>query len=186
MGREWGGTASGGKPGTDSEFPANCAGNSCQSPVCAFTGKFDFLMAWVILMRTFEAPPPLSVPFRGFDPQRMTLTMRVVTGICLVLAIAVTCGFASDPRKEAKRPAPSLGVKTPGVQIPFAHLKTELEFEPPGPAAWVAFADSILIPSKAVLERVDPKTKENELGEPIGGLKQPCAALVSAVSRLWV
>ena len=23
-----------GKPGTDSEFPANCAGNSCQSPVC--------------------------------------------------------------------------------------------------------------------------------------------------------
>ncbi len=28
----------GGKPGTDSEFPANSAGNSCQSPVCGIHG----------------------------------------------------------------------------------------------------------------------------------------------------
>ena len=112
--------------------------------------------------------------------------MRVVTGIYLVLAIAVTCGFASDPRKEPKRAAPVLGVKTPGVQIPFAHLKAELEFELPAPAAWIALADSILVPSKDGLERVDPKTKESKFGEPIGGLKQPCAGLVSAFSSLWV
>ena len=112
--------------------------------------------------------------------------MRVVTGIYLVLAMAVTCGFASDPRKEPKHAAPALGVKTPGVQIPFAHLKTELEFERPAPAAWIALADSILIPSKDGLERVDPKTKESKFGEPIGGLKQPCAGLVNAFSSLWV
>src|SRR5260370_41480353 len=29
----------GGKPGTDSEFPANGAGNSCQSPVCDIRGR---------------------------------------------------------------------------------------------------------------------------------------------------
>ena len=112
--------------------------------------------------------------------------MRVVTGIYLVLAMAVTCGFASDPRKEPKRAAPVLGVKTPGVQIPFAHVKAELEFELPAPAAWIALADSILIPSKDGLERVDPKTKESKFGEPIGGLKQPCAGMVSAFSSLWV
>jgi virginiamycin B lyase len=112
--------------------------------------------------------------------------MRVVTGIYLVLTMAVTCGFASEPRKEAKRAAPALGVKTPGVQIPFVHLKAELEFELPAPAAWIALADSILIPSKDGLERVDPKTKESKFGEPIVGLKQPCAGLVSAFSSLWV
>ncbi len=112
--------------------------------------------------------------------------MRAVTGIYLALTIAVTCGFASDPRKEPNRAAPSLGVKTPGVQIPFAHLKTELEFKPPAPAAWIAFADSILIPSKDGLERVDPKTKEGKFGEPISGIKQPCAGLVNAFSSLWV
>ena len=58
--------------------------------------------------------------------------MRVVTGIYPVLAIAVACGFASDTQKTPKRPTPpSLGIKTPGVRIPFADLKSELEFEAP-------------------------------------------------------
>ncbi len=112
--------------------------------------------------------------------------MRVVTGIYLVLTVAVTSGFASDPRKEPKRAAPATGVKTPGVQIPFAQLKAELEFELPAPAGWIAVADSILVPSKGGLERVDPKAKESKLGEPTGGLNKPCAGLVSAFASLWV
>ena len=113
--------------------------------------------------------------------------MRVATGIYLVLAVAVTCGFAGDQRRPGKRAAlPALGVKTPGVRIPFADLKSELEFEPPVAPAWIAFADSILLPSQDGLTRIDPKTKESKLGEPIGGLIDPCAGLVSAFNSLWV
>jgi virginiamycin B lyase len=112
--------------------------------------------------------------------------MRLVTGIYLVLAIAAACAFAGDPRKEAKRVAPPGGVKTPGVRIPFAKLKTELEFDTPVAPAWMALADSILLPSKDGLARVDPKSKENKFREPIGGLNQPCAGLVSAFASLWV
>jgi virginiamycin B lyase len=117
----------------------------------------------------------------------MKLAMRVVTGIYVVLAIAVTCGFASDPQKGPKRaPLPAQGIKTPGVRIPFVDLKTELEFEAPAPPVWIALADSILMPSKEGFARVDPKAKESKLGEPIGGLSQPCGGLVNAFSSLWV
>ena len=39
----------GGKPGTDSEFPAKCAGNSCQSPVCGIS------VVLIIAMRRISA-----------------------------------------------------------------------------------------------------------------------------------
>ncbi len=115
--------------------------------------------------------------------------MRVSAGIYLAIAFALAAasGFASDPKKESKRPAlPALGVKTPGVRIPFADLKTELEWKPTATPAWIAMADSILIPSKDGLSRVDPKAKESKFGEPIGGLKEPCGGLVNAFSNLWV
>jgi virginiamycin B lyase len=113
--------------------------------------------------------------------------MRVVTGIYLVFAISLTCGFASDPQKGPKRAVPPpLGIKTPGVRVPFADLKPELEFVPAAPPAWIALADSILIPAKDGLARVDPKAKESKWGEPIGGLTQPCAGLVNAFTSLWV
>ena len=61
--------------------------------------------------------------------------MRVSAGIYPALAIAVACGFASDTKKTPKRPAPpALGIKTPGVRIPFADLKSELELEATGHA----------------------------------------------------
>ena len=120
-------------------------------------------------------------------PKRMKLAMRVVTGIYLVLAIAVTCGFASDPQKEPKRPrCPHWASRRRACGFRSRTSRRELEFEAPAPPAWIALADSILIPSKDGLARVDPKTKESKFGEPIGGLKQPCAGLVSAFSSLWV
>jgi streptogramin lyase len=113
--------------------------------------------------------------------------MRVVTGIYVALAIAATCGFAADPQKAPKRPAmPSQGIKTPGVRIPFADLKSELEFAAPAPPAWIAMTDSILLPSKDGFARVDPKAKESKLGEPVRGLNQPCGGVVSAFASLWV
>jgi virginiamycin B lyase len=99
-------------------------------------------------------------------------------GICLILGIILAAGWASDP--------PKTGVRTPGVRIPFASLKSELAFELDAPPGWIAVADAILVPSKDGLARIDPKTKESKFGEPIAGLNRPCAGLVSAFSSLWV
>jgi len=113
--------------------------------------------------------------------------MRGVTGLYLILTIAISCGFAGEAKRDAKRAAlPATGIKTPGVRIPYAGLKSELEFEPPAPPAWMALADSLLLPTQDGLARVDPKTKENTLGEPVGGLAKPCGGLVTAFASLWV
>ena len=47
-------------------------------------------------------------------------------------------------------------------------------------------ADSILIPAKDGLSRIDPKAKESKFGDPIGGLKEPCGGVVNAFISLWV
>jgi hypothetical protein len=47
-----------GKPGTDSEFPANCAGNSCLAPVQERTPRF-VVKPW----------PGLLLP--GIDPDKL-------------------------------------------------------------------------------------------------------------------
>jgi streptogramin lyase len=125
--------------------------------------------------------------------------MRVVSGFCLFLALAPAFALAGDrdgvpkpeaQRKGAKRPAapsaPATGVKTPGVQIPFASVKPELTFEAPEPASWLAFTDSIFAPSKDAIQKIDPKAKENKPGTPITGLNQPCAGLVNAFTSLWI
>jgi virginiamycin B lyase len=111
--------------------------------------------------------------------------MRVVIGL-LVLATAVAAG--EPQRKDAKKgPAmPAGGIKTPGVQIPFASLKSELVFDASAPAAWIAAADSVWIPSKDGLDRIDPKGKEAKFGAAIPGLDKPCAGLANAFTSLWV
>ena len=52
--------------------------------------------------------------------------MRVVTGLCLLLA--ATNSLAGE-RKEVKKATPAKpanGIRTPGVQIPFDSLASEL------------------------------------------------------------
>ena len=115
--------------------------------------------------------------------------MHIVTALCVLLAMAPVAGAAGDQHKDTKKGAvagPSNGIKTPGVQIPFASLKIELSFEPSAPPAWIAATDSVLIPSKDGLQRIDPKGKESKFGEPIGGLKKPCSGVVNAFTSLWV
>jgi streptogramin lyase len=103
-----------------------------------------------------------------------------------LLAIAVSCGFAGDKKDVKRAPLPAAGIKTPGVRIAYTELKSEAELEAPAPPAWMAVADSILLPAKDGFARVDPKAKESKLGEAIGGLKQPCGGVVNAFNSLWV
>jgi virginiamycin B lyase len=116
--------------------------------------------------------------------------MRVLKAICLVLAIAANSGFASDSQKGKKGTAmpslPAQGIKTPGVQIPFADLKSEAALDTAAAAAWIASTDSILIPTKDGLAKVDPRAKETKFGDPLTGLNKPCAGAVTAFTSLWV
>lgn len=82
--------------------------------------------------------------------------------------------------------SPLKGVKTPGVQIPFASLKAEMEFEAAAPASIVS-ADGIVFANAAKdgLVRVDTRAKEKKLADPISGLKGVCGGVVSAFGSLW-
>ena len=123
--------------------------------------------------------------------------MRVIIGFSFCLAFA-TSGIAQRAAKP-ERPSGSLlrhsapigpksGVKTPGVQIPFASLKAELEFETATAPEWIGFTDAIFIPNQTGdgLNRIDPRAKEVKLGEPLAGLKKPCGGIVNAFTALWV
>ena len=114
--------------------------------------------------------------------------MRVVTGLCLLLAIAPAFCASGDQKKDKKAvtAGPSGGIKTPGVQIPYATLKSELVYEAAAPVTWIAAADSVWIPSADGLQKIDPKGKESKFGDPIAGLKRPCAGMVNAFTSLWV
>ena len=97
--------------------------------------------------------------------------MRIVIGLCCSLAI-----FAAG--------LPKLGLKTPGIQVPFVNLKSEAEFSTA--PDWIASTDTIWIPdpSKDALNRIDAKA--GKLGEPISGVGKPCGGAVSAFGSLWV
>src|SRR5580698_4726767 len=88
-------------------------------------------------------------------------SMRILIGLCFAFALS-----AAQSGKNAKRsdPAPKQGIKIPGVQIPFANLKAEVEL--PLAPQWIVFSDTILIPNKSGrLERLDAKA--NKLVEPV-------------------
>ncbi len=81
---------------------------------------------------------------------------------------------------------PKLGIKTPGVQIPFASLKAETEFPAPSKPRWVAIADQVYYPAGDSLQQIEPKSKDAKLAPAIPGLKQPCGGAISAFGHLWV
>ncbi len=87
--------------------------------------------------------------------------------------------------KSALPATPKDGVKTPGVLIPAASLKSEAEIPVDGPG-WIAIADSVMVESKEKdsLFRIDPKA--NKPLDPVGDLKQPCSGAITAFGTLWI
>ncbi|HKD09790.1 MAG TPA: hypothetical protein VKB79_28045 [Bryobacteraceae bacterium] len=119
--------------------------------------------------------------------------MRVLSGLLTAIAVlgAVSGGQPADKNaktKGAKTTAlatPRNGIKTPGVQIPFASLKAEATIEAPSKPAWIFFsAGTVFAPDQASLQKIDVKT--NKPGDPVAGLKHPCGGMVSAFGSLWV
>jgi len=119
--------------------------------------------------------------------------MRVLIGAYLALALSAAMAQpAAKPegsaksKKDVKRTAPLVpgGVKTPGVPIPFASLKAEVEL--PVAPPWTYTADSLLVPNPAsgTLVRLDSKT--NKLSDPIADLSKPCAGAANGFGSLWI
>jgi len=114
--------------------------------------------------------------------------MRMTIGLCIVLALVALAQPATKPGKPSKAAPPPVlpksGIKTPGVQIPFASLKAEAEFSVA--PSWMIFTDAPLLPNfaKDSLDKIDAKA--NKLAEPIAGLSKPCGGGVSAFTSLWV
>src|SRR6202789_1124086 len=97
----------------------------------------------------------------------MRMRSFLASGVCFVSLVAVSLVLlAAGPGQKTtgKNPkvappaAPKAGVKTPGIQIPFASLKADLEV-PVDTPGWITVADTLVIPnrSKDVLVRVDLK-----------------------------
>jgi streptogramin lyase len=110
--------------------------------------------------------------------------MRILITLLALLSLA----WPDDkPLKYTNRKTPVAvprsGIKTPGVQIPFANLKPEAEFEVSAQPDWVFFADAVFAPGKQAIEKIDPKT--NKKAEPITGLAKPCGGMASAFGSLW-
>jgi virginiamycin B lyase len=100
----------------------------------------------------------------------------------------LVCTWAGEHKevKKAGPVAPANGIRTPGVQIPFSSLQSELVYDLQAPSSSIAFTDAVWIADKDTLQRIDPRAKENKLDEPVKGFNRPCAALANAFNSLWV
>jgi virginiamycin B lyase len=102
--------------------------------------------------------------------------MRILYGIWLTAALCA--GQSGKTRKDVAQ-----GIKTPGVQIPFASLKADAEL--PLAPRWMVFSNSVLIPNKAGgLERLDAKT--NKLVDPVAGPRNLCGGAATGFTSLWI
>ncbi len=107
--------------------------------------------------------------------------MRILIGL---IVLSTLCLAAPEGKPRKNQPAvPKTGVKTPGVQIPFANLKPEAQLEAPAKPEWLFFAGSVFAPGADGIDKIDPKTSKK--GDPIGGLSKPCGGMVSAFDSLW-
>jgi virginiamycin B lyase len=108
--------------------------------------------------------------------------MRLRSLVCLWAAIAVAAQPARKKEAVHSPATPTAGIRTPGIQIPFANLKPEAEFAVA--PEWLAFTDAPLAADSKSLYRID--AKKNELGAAVAALSNPCGAAVSAFASLWI
>src|SRR5215831_6484604 len=108
--------------------------------------------------------------------------MRILIILIALLSLAAADKPPKSPRENTQAAA-KLGIKTPGVQIPFQSLKAESEFEAPARPEWLFFSGVAFAPGKDAIERIDPKT--NKKIEPIAGLVKACGGMASAFGSLW-
>jgi len=109
--------------------------------------------------------------------------MRVFISILMVCSLCAGDQKAVKGKLPAGPVAPKSGVKTPGVQIPFADLKAEAELPAPDKPAWLFFNQSLYAPGKDHLDKID--VRANKVGDPLKDIARPCGGMAFAFNSLW-
>ncbi len=106
--------------------------------------------------------------------------------IFLILTASLVSAAPAVTQRGKNVPAPTAkpGIKTPGIQIPFASLKAEITFPAPDKPGWVFFSASAFVPAKDHVDKIDLKT--NKTTDPLAGLDKTCGGMVTAFGSLWV
>jgi hypothetical protein len=116
------------------------------------------------------------------------MVTRVFRGVAAGLLALSALHAATGKGKTPPVAGPKQGVKTPGIQIPFANVKAEATIPAPDKPAWLFFASggpgTVYFPAPEKLEKIDAKS--NKPGDPVAGLKKPCGGMVSAFGSLWL
>jgi streptogramin lyase len=118
----------------------------------------------------------------------MRFRKRFVLLVLLSSFVVALC-FGKEKEKPGKNPSwpPKAGIKTPGIQIPFANLKADAELTLEGsPTSMLAESPTVLLPlkSKGIVARMG--TRDNKLIEPWKGIDEPCGGILSAFGTVWV
>jgi streptogramin lyase len=140
--------------------------------------------ACAIILAGWRLPPvPLAV-FSAFLVEPLPdSTGCDGTPMRILIIFIASLSLASADDKAHKSVVPKAGIKTPGIQIPFANLKAEAEFEARATPDWIYFFNLAFAPGKDAIEKIDPKT--NNKSEPISGLTKPCGGMTAAFGSLW-
>ncbi|MDE3198239.1 MAG: hypothetical protein KGN84_17960 [Acidobacteriota bacterium] len=120
--------------------------------------------------------------------------VRVISGVAaaiLSLTPMQAAPAGKGPSGKGKTPVftgPKNGIKTPGVQIPFANLKADVSLPAANKPVWLFFASggpgTIYYPDADKVGKIE--TRGNKQSDGIAGLKKPCGGMVSAFESLWV
>jgi virginiamycin B lyase len=112
------------------------------------------------------------------------MNSKPVVSLLGYAAVAGLLAVAAPPKDNKIAKKPVLGVQTPGIQIPFASLKSEAEIKLEATPSGVAFTTEALVAAGNTVQRIDAKT--NKPGDAIAGLNNACGGLLNGLSSLWV
>jgi DNA-binding beta-propeller fold protein YncE len=110
-----------------------------------------------------------------------------------VLACAGQFLASSDPnekpaknQKQGKHAGPKLGIKTPGVQIPFENLKPLAEIAVAGTPGEITIGEAVWVTNAVRNEVAKIDGKTNKAGDALTGLHKPCSGLTIGFGSLLI
>jgi virginiamycin B lyase len=92
---------------------------------------------------------------------------------------------AKGAAKTAVPVPPKNGLKTPGVQVPFASLKEEATLPVEGPVK-ILTGDTVTVPSRGKDSLVVVDSKTNKAKDPIAGMNKPCSGIATGFTSTWI
>ena len=112
------------------------------------------------------------------------MNSKYLVSILRTATVASLLAASAAPKENKNAKKPVAGVQTPGIQIPFASLKSDAEIKLEATLSGVAFTTEALVAAGNTVQRIDAKT--NKPGEAIAGLNNACGGLINALANLWV